>query len=79
MAKRYKKSVQLAEKLKILHQEKQPREYRSCRWKLARAQVEISQIIRSLAFTSSERKRLIDKLRNTVEQMRCLDRQIEQP
>jgi len=77
MARRYKKSVQLAEKLKILHQERQPREYRSCRWKLARTQVEISQIIRSLAFASSERKRLIDKFSNTVEQMRCLDRQIK--
>jgi RNA polymerase primary sigma factor len=76
MAKRYKKSAQLAAQLKSLRQEKQPREYRSCRWKLARVQVEISQIVRSLPLTLSERKRLIDKLSNTADQMRCLSRQI---
>ncbi len=77
IANRYKNSVLLAEKLKTLHQEKHPHEYRRCRWKLARAQIEISQIIRSLAFTGPERKRLIDKFSNTAEQMRCLDRQIK--
>jgi RNA polymerase primary sigma factor len=37
--------------------------------------VEISRLIRYLGFTNLERKRLIDKVNRTVEQMRALDRQ----
>jgi RNA polymerase primary sigma factor len=76
LARHCKSSAQLTEKLRRLNGKKQPHEHRSCRWKLARVQVEITQIIRSLVFTSSERRRLIDKLSNTVEQMRCRNHQI---
>jgi RNA polymerase primary sigma factor len=75
LGKHYKKAVQLAEKLKELSEKKKPREYRRCRWHLGREQVEISRLIRYLGFTNPERKRLIDKLNRTVEQMRALDRQ----
>ena len=37
--------------------------------------MEISRLIRYLGFTNPERKRLIDKVNRTVEQMRALDRQ----
>jgi RNA polymerase primary sigma factor len=76
LAKHYKKSSQLAEKLKELSEKKRPREYRRCRWSLGREQVEISLIIRKLGFTNPERKRLIEKVNKTVESMRALDRQV---
>jgi len=76
LSKHYKKAVQLAEKLKELSEKKKPREYRRCRWNLGREQVDISRLIRHLGFTNPERKRLIDKVNRTVEQMRTLDRQI---
>jgi len=75
LEKHYKKAVQLAEKLKELSEKKKPREYRRCRWHLGREQVEISKLIRYFGFTNPERKRLIDKVNRTVEQMRALDRQ----
>jgi RNA polymerase primary sigma factor len=75
LGKHYKKAVQLADKLKELSEKKKPREYRRTRWHLGREQVEISRLIRYLGFTNLERKRLIDKVNRTVEQMRALDRQ----
>ena len=75
LGKHYKKAVQLAEKLKDLSEKKRPRDYRRSRWHLGREQVEISRLIRYLGFTNPERKRLIDKVNRTVEQMRALDRQ----
>jgi RNA polymerase primary sigma factor len=75
LGKHYKRAVQLSEKLKELSEKKKPREYRRCRWNLGRDQVEISRLIRYLGFTNPERKRLIDKVNRTVEQMRALDRQ----
>jgi RNA polymerase primary sigma factor len=75
LGKHYKKAVQLADKLRELSEKKKPREYRRCRWHLGREQVEISRLIRYLGFTNLERKRLIDKVNRTVEQMRALDRQ----
>jgi RNA polymerase primary sigma factor len=75
LGKHYKKAVQLADRLKELSEKKRPREYRRCRWHLGREQVEISRLIRYLGFTNLERKRLIDKVNRTVEQMRALDRQ----
>ncbi|MFI5088447.1 MAG: RNA polymerase sigma factor RpoD [Terriglobales bacterium] len=75
LGKHYKKAVQLAEKLKELSEKKRPRDYRRSRWHLGREQVELSRLIRYLGFTNPERKRLIDKVNRTVEQMRALDRQ----
>jgi RNA polymerase primary sigma factor len=76
VAKHYKKVQQVQEKLGTIQQKKKPKEYRRCRWALGRAQVAVSVGIRNLKFTHPERKRLIDKLNKTVEQMRTLDRQI---
>jgi RNA polymerase primary sigma factor len=75
LARHYKKASQLAEKLKNIPQKKKPREHRRCRWSLGREQVVISRIIRHFGFTNAERKRLIDRVNKTVENMRALDRQ----
>jgi RNA polymerase primary sigma factor len=50
------------------------RAHRRARYKLARTWVEVSQLVRSIGFHPPERKRLIDKLRHTLEQMESLGR-----
>ena len=76
VGKHYKKVQQLAEKLEQVQQKKKPKEFRRYSWALGRAQVAVSMGIRNLKFTTPERKRLIDKVNKTVEQMRMLDRHI---
>ncbi len=76
VGKHYKKDQQLQEKLEQIQQKKKPKEFRRYRWALGRAQVAVSVGIRNLKFTTPERKRLIDKVNKTVEQMRMLDRHI---
>lgn len=51
-------------------------EYRRCRRRLSREIVRMSLIVRNLGLTSSECKRLADRVRKNVEIMRALDRQI---
>ncbi len=77
LAKHYKRSVQLSEKLVDINQKKRPKDYRRCRWNLGREQVAISTIIRRIPFTNAERKRLIEKVNKTVDIMRSLDRHIQ--
>ena len=76
LARHYKRATQLAEKLKGLSEKKKPREYRRCRWNLGREQVQISLIIRKIGFTNPEGKRLIERVNQTVDVMRSLDRQV---
>jgi RNA polymerase primary sigma factor len=77
LAKHYKKASQLSEKLSEIPAKKKPRDYRKCRWALGREIVGVSKIIRRLGFTNQERKRLIDRVTKTVENMRALDRQAQ--
>ena len=52
------------------------REVRKNRWMIARERVYISRIVRELKYTPMERKRLLDKVNKTVDNMRTLERQI---
>jgi len=52
------------------------REARRIRWAIAREKVYISRIVRELKYTPLERKRLLDKVNKTVDNMRTLERQI---
>ena len=83
--KHYKKSAQLEQKLdelapggaKDLKDKKKNRELRKVRWTLGRELVAISRIIRKINFTNVERKRLIDRVSKTVENLRILERQVQ--
>ena len=52
------------------------RSYLHARYALARTRVEMSRRVRELDFKLSEEKRLIDKIRNTVERVQFLEREI---
>ena len=76
LQKHYKRASQLAGRLPTIPAKKKAREYRRCRCGLGREIVRLSLIIRNLAFTNFERKRLVDRVNKTVDIMRSLDRQI---
>jgi RNA polymerase primary sigma factor len=75
LLKHYKRTRQLAGRLRTIPAKKQAREYRRCRRGLGREVVRISRIIRNLGLTNFERKRLIDRVNKTADIMRSLDRQ----
>jgi RNA polymerase primary sigma factor len=52
------------------------RSYLHARYALARTRVEMSKCVREIDFKPSEKKRLIDKIRQTVERVHLLEREI---
>lgn len=80
LSRHYKKGLALAVKLAEVgtpgKDKKKQKDYRKLHWGLGRAQVEVSRSIRKLRFTNQERKRLIDRVNKTVENMKALDRQV---
>jgi RNA polymerase primary sigma factor len=51
------------------------RSYLRARYAISRTRIEMSQLARSLEFNPFERKRLIDKMRHTVERLQSLERE----
>jgi RNA polymerase primary sigma factor len=71
-----KRLGQLKNKRDSIPRRKRPRDFRRYSWAVARQRVIISKLFRSLEFTHIERKRLIDGIRRTVEEVRGLERDI---
>src|SRR5690349_16947695 len=53
------------------------RKYRRAKWAAMRAQIELSQRIREIEFTESVKRRLIDEMKDAVEQVKAVQREIE--
>src|SRR4249920_3951254 len=53
------------------------RKYRQANWTAMRARVELSQRIRKIEFTESVKRRLIDEMKDAVESVRSVQREIE--
>ena len=53
------------------------RKYRRARWAAMRARVEVSQKIRDIEFTESVKRRLIDEMKEAVEGVKAIQREIE--
>src|SRR2546421_360078 len=56
---------------------REKRKYRRCRWAAMRALVELSQRIREIEFTEAVKRRLIDEMKDAVESVRSVQREIE--
>src|SRR5256885_234215 len=56
---------------------KDKRKYRRSRWAAMRAQVELSQRIREIEFTEAVKRRLIDEMKDAVESVKSVQREIE--
>src|SRR6185295_3952659 len=53
------------------------RKYRKCRWAAMRARVELSQYIRRIEFTEAVKRRLIDEMKDAVESVRAVQREVD--
>ena len=68
--------VALKQAVKLDHTPKaKKRPYLHARYAVARTRIEISQLARSLEFNPFERKRLIDRIRHTVQRLQSLERE----
>src|SRR6202047_4754359 len=74
IAKLYDLALKQAEKLDKTPKAKK-RPYMKAKWALSRTRVEISVEIRGIDFNPFEKKRLIDKMRGTVERLQSLERE----
>ena len=75
MGRLYKKVEQLRVRLAKIPRTKQPKEYRKVRFQLAQHRILISRLIRAAELTHTERKRLMDTIRQTVETVQLLEKQ----
>ncbi|MEQ1713363.1 MAG: hypothetical protein ABL908_18470, partial [Hyphomicrobium sp.] len=53
------------------------RKYRKARWAAMRARIEVSQKIREIEFTESVKRRLIDEMKEAVEGVKAIQREID--
>ena len=74
--KNYRKAQQFRQKLQAISRGMKPKMHRSLRWSLARTMVAISRLIRGIHFTSATRRALARSLRNVVEELRPIEREI---
>src|SRR3989441_3746200 len=73
--KTYKKVYQLRAKLDTTAKSKKP-QYRRAAWNLGRTRVRLSQLVRSLEFSNSEKLRLVGLMKGTVERLRPLEQEL---
>jgi RNA polymerase primary sigma factor len=74
--KYYKKAQQFRQKLQAISRGMKPKMHRSLRWNLARTMVNISRLIRGIAFNSQTRRQLASSLRHAVDELRPIEREI---
>ncbi len=74
--KNYRKAQQFRQKLQAISRSLKPKMHRTLRWGLARTMVVISRLIRGIQFSSSTRRALARNLRDVVEQLRPIEREI---
>jgi len=75
IARLYLQSMKLAAKLERVPKSKK-RPYLHAKYAVARTRVEMSQLVREIDFNPLEKKRLIDKIHQTVERVYFLEREI---
>src|SRR6266571_2542708 len=71
----YKKINQLRAKLEETPRSKK-RQYRRAWWNLGHVRVQLSRLVRSLELSNSEKLRLVSLMKETVEQMRALEHEL---
>ncbi len=74
IASLYHECMREAAKLERMPKSKK-RPYLRLRYRVARLRIEMSQLTRSIEFHLSEKKRLIEKIRSTVERLQSLERE----
>jgi len=77
IGKKFKESIAFRDKLGRIPKTRKAKLHRKYRWLVNRSVVDISRRIRAIEFSHSEKKRLIDKIRKTVDMLRPADREIQ--
>ncbi|MDD5542727.1 MAG: RNA polymerase sigma factor RpoD [Acidobacteriia bacterium] len=77
IGRKFRESIELREKLERIPKSRKPKLHRKYRWLTNRSVIDISCRIRAIDFSHLEKKRLIDKLRKTVDMLRPADREIQ--
>jgi RNA polymerase primary sigma factor len=72
----YKKLLQLRTRRDSIPRNRRPRDFRRYNWAVARHRILISKYFRSVLFTHGMRKVLIEKIRQAIEELRPLEREI---
>src|SRR5712691_5515266 len=72
----FRRLLQLKARRDSTPRTKRPREFRRYSWAVARYRIMISNVIRSIEFTHGEKKRLIEKIRQGVEEIRPIERDV---
>jgi len=73
IGKLYKKALALKDQLDKISRKKYAKKFRKVRFQLARTRVLISRTFRAIEFTHTERKRLNEKMRHTIDTLRPLE------
>jgi RNA polymerase primary sigma factor len=71
-----RKLQQLKARRDSIPRTKRPRDYRRYSWAVARHRLLISKMFRSVEFTHAERKRLIERVRQAVDELRPIEREV---
>ncbi len=71
-----KRLLQLKAKRDSIPRTKRPRDYRRYAWAVARHHILISKLFRSVEFTHVERKRLIEGIRQAMQNVRPIEREV---
>ena len=66
--------VKEAEKLEEIPKTKDKKKYRRARWKALRARIEVSRTIRRIEFTETNKRRLIDEVKESVDAVQRVQR-----
>jgi len=74
--KHYKKAQQFRQKLQAVSRGMKPKMHRSLRWSLARTMVATSRLIRGIPFSSATRRALAGRLRQAVDELKPLEKEI---
>src|SRR5271163_3020613 len=74
IAKQYDLALKQAARFDKLPKSKK-RSYLRAKWTLSRTRIEMSRLVRSIEYNPFEKKRLIDRLRLTVERLQLLERE----
>ena len=74
--KHYRKAQQYRQKLQAISRGMKPKQHRSLRFSMARCLVQVSRCIRGMAFCGPVRRALAGRLRDTVDELKPLEREI---
>ena len=76
IARHYRKILQCRQKLQAIPRAMKPKQYRRQLWEMGRLVIRTSQLVRAVKFQSPVVRHLIDRLRNSVEELKPLEREV---